>query len=245
MSKQSLVSQSIPAALAPSDMTVQDTFETTPYVAFCSTKSPKFASWAAKAPGLQDGDPVLFEGDDLTALSPMRFFLMQARQWWGETTDRGEILRSTFDVEMAKEDREHLKENVETILLVVLPTRVQVARCTFKGPKCSAAKTAMNAHADATDADWGSKSDDHKRSLCAPDTRFRYTTVVSLRTRTSRSGKGAGRPYVQASGIVQPITVSEMTLLTDFFNDTDNHAICDQVVARHNDRMKNIEAKNV
>lgn len=243
MAKQSLVSQSIPSALATSNVPqVQETFELTPYVQFCSTKSPKFAQWYSKIPDLQDGDPVLFERDVLTALRPFRFFLIEALQWWGVITESGEIIRSTFSADIAKADKS-LRECGESVILACLPDRVQVARCTFKGPKCKALKTAMNGHMEASSAEWGSKSQEHKASLGSPDPRFRYTTIVSLRTRTSRSEKGAGYNYVEASGTINPISVPQMTHITDFFGKPENHTLCAEVMQQYRNRIKVIEGK--
>lgn len=243
MSKQSLVSvPSAIAGIAPVPV-VQDTFDRTPYVGFASVKSPKFPDWRVKCPALQDGDPVLFDGDTLTRLTPFRFFLLTALQWWGDVTETGEILEATLDPEKAKTDKNVFKEHGDAVVLVVFPDRLTAARASFHTAKCPALKAAIKGNEDAQSSDWGSRSAEHQMSLASPDPRFRYTTVVSLRPRTSKTGKGAGKPYVQASGVAQPITTPEMLLVTNFFKDPENGKKCGVLNAKHLERVALIRSK--
>lgn len=182
---------------------VGPSFQTTPYVAFASSKSDSFAKYMLTNRDLQDGDPVLVRPEPLLPLklSPFRFYLLKAVQFWAQVDGSGQIVKTTSDKDATVGDRSWV-EHIETLVLVVLPDALVPARVRFKSTKTNAIHTAIDARRLAdNDEEWGNLSPDHKASLVAKDSWARFTCIVRMKPGVSKS---SGFKYVAAYGAIQP-----------------------------------------
>ena len=209
-----------------------------PYVTFASTKSRSFGDWVRVAPSLRDGDPVMVEDDSdgITLLSPFKFQIVLAQQYWASLTDRNEIIEASFE----RPDNRDLKEHVETLLFVYLPTRVTPALCTFKTTKCQAIHRANKAIEYVQTPEWAAKGPDYAQTLKLSEPRIRFTATVRTTSHTSRS---SGYGYVAADSVIAPTTASELALLQEYLSNPKNADMVSAAKTRFADRIAEAKAK--
>lgn len=224
----------LPAVIGPSGAL--------PYVSFVSTKGPAFARVAMFIPDLEDADPVLMwpEPKRPEKLSPFRFHLIKYFQHWSVVDSQGKIVKTTLDAAKAKKSREWA-EHIETVLLVVTPSGLVCASCTFKTTKVNAAHRAietLNQLADPESREaWFAQSAEHKVTQAAPVDWTRFTSVVKLK-------KGVGRyPYVAATSVPVPATAADWVAIGNYFKDEGNKASAEAVDERFARRVATIRAK--
>lgn len=218
-------------------------YQRTPYVLFISTKGKTFAEVARHISDLQEGDPVLLQGENVypIKLNPFRFYLISAFQHFSQVDNLGQITRTILDADRAREDKaSKWVEHVETVLLVKLSHGALVpARCTFKSTKTNAIHAAIaevNAAADAES--WAAKSPEHKASLAVPHPWARVLTTVTLKRGTSKS---SGFSFVAAGGFVTPTGLADWQSLASAFQDPAFRQLCEAVNQRHNERVAEIK----
>ena len=211
----------------------------TPYVLFVSPKGQTFAKIAQQIPDLQDGDPVLVNGDEYTRLNPFRFYIVDAFQHFSAVDGQGQIIETTLDAEKAREDKEY-KEHIETMLIVQHADNLVPATCTFKTTKTNAAHRALETLKKASDLEsWSKLSAEHKASAAVPYPYARFITTVTLKRGT---GKKSGFAFVAANGMVRPTGLADWDRLAAFFAVPENKKLAEAVFNRFKDRVEDIKA---
>lgn len=216
-------------------------FQGTPYVSFVSSRGSGYVRLSSILPDLEEGSPVLIlpQPEKPVLLDPFRYYLVASKYHYSEVDNRGEIVRSTFDRDKAKGDRQ-LLEHVEAIILVVLSDRIVPATCTFKTTKLSGIQPAIEAFTTASTPEWGALSAEHKASLIVPDPRFRFVTTVRMRPGTSRS---TGNNYIAAQGIVRPTGAADWKAIADWLKDQANRERVTAVKARFSRRLQEVASR--
>jgi len=222
-------------------------YQRTPYVLFVSTKGQTYGQLAQRIRDLQDGDPVLVRDENVPPLkmNPLRFHLIAAFQHFSVVDSMGAIVKTTFDVETAREDKtQKWLEHVETVILVCLGDGgLCPARMTFKTTKTNAIHTAIAALKDAEDAEkWGSYSAEHKASLVAPTPYARFTATVTLKRGTAKS---TGFNFVAANSFITPTGLADWQTIGAAFKDETFCKLCEAVYRRHKDRVGEITSRSV
>ena len=225
--------------LAPS---IGPAYSVSPYVTFVSLKSPLFAKVAGAFPNLNEGEPVLFEGEQMTKLDDMTFYLIKASAHWSVCDPNGEIIKSYLDKDEGAKRRKETREHVETVLLVQVKDRLVPARCTFKTTKTRAAFTAWQTKDTAKSEIWASLSPEHKATLVVPDPRFRYKTTVKLQF--GIISKSSGMKMTLAAGIVKPTTVADWGMLSKWLKDEATMKSLELCMVQFGERLDMITAKS-
>lgn len=211
-----------------------------PYVLFVSPKGQTFAKVAQQIPDLQDGESILVRGDNYTRLNPYRFYLIQAFQHFSVVDSQGQIVETTLDPEVAREDKTRKwSEHVECVIIVVLPDNSLVpACCTFKTTKTNAAHKAIDELKVANNIEeWSKKSAEHKASAAVPQAYARFITTVTLKRGTSKGGFA----YVAANAFTRPTGLADWQALANAFQDAEFKKTCEAVYDRYLDRIVDIK----
>jgi hypothetical protein len=235
----------LPAGYGGGNITVSSPiYQSSPYVQFISTKGQAFAEVARRIPDLQDSDPVLLRGADTppVRLNPLRFHLIAAFQHFSVVDSMGQIVKSTLDVDSAREDRAYKwLEHIESVILVCLGDGgLCPARCTFKTTKTNAAHTAIAALNQAGNPDeWAKQGPDYRASLPAPYAWARFTATVTL---TRGTAKGSGFKFAAAKSFITPTGLADWQALAAAFQDEGFKRIAKPVMSRHNERVAVIKS---
>lgn len=221
-------------------------YSPTPYVLFVSTKGQTFATVARHIPDLQEGDPVLIRGENVkpVKLNPLRFHLIQAFQHFSVVDSMGQVTKTIFDVEQAREDKtQKWSEHVETVVLACLGDgSVCPARCTFKTTKTNAVHTAIAALQQAENMEeWAKQSPEHRASAAAPQPWARFTATVTLKRGTARA---SGFNFVAANAFITPTGLADWQTLAAAFQDAEFKKVADAVYRRHQERVAEIKARS-
>ena len=186
-----------------------DARSTCPYVTFAHPLSKLWGKIVGKYPDVSDGQPFLVDGDSITKLSPMKYSLMTAKQYWAKGDQEG-----LTDVSLS--ERHDFKENVEAVVLLFVDGRVMPASCQFRSVKTGAIHPMVTALEQAQTPAWADLSPAHKETLVCqkPFMRF-YGEVTILPARTSKS---SGYKYTPATVTVKPTAVAEWRVLAEHFN---------------------------
>lgn len=217
MSKSLLAQQSGGALAAYADASHLDAVESSssvPYVGWSPMKGDKMSDF--KALGIAPGEPYLSRDGGVEHLDPFRFLLLDAFQCWASTDSSYNTLSVVTSKPTGRTDPH--KELIETLILVVLDDEIVPALATFRGPKSTAAKTAIDTLKAASQAEWGKRSDAHKATMKLPYPFARFASTVSLRRRTSKS---TGEHYVEAKATTAPTDGSLISLMGDTFSNPD------------------------
>jgi hypothetical protein len=243
MAKQSLASREPGLTTLPETgpiTVVRPLGEQTPYVVFAHPMSrvlwPKLSQAIA---GLDEGDTVLVlpEPQRPVKLSPMRFMLLAAFQYWGRVTDTGELTAAR--TEPPTEDKREWKEQIESVLLVFAENRIIPAGMLWKTTKCGGVHRAIDALKLAANLEeWGKQSADHKLTLAVPVVWGRF--VAQTKLAGAKTAKGSGYTYRPATSLIFPTTAAEMKLLSDSFADDGFSAAMNAVQKRYEFRVSEV-----
>lgn len=208
-----------------------------PYITFAHPKrADEWAKIVSKFGTISEGSMFLLNQNDVVKLDPLKCSLLCYRQYWGEVSAAGELLRASF-----KEQPKPFKEHIEAVLLVYLEDRVTPANVQFRSTKCAACHTLASALVEAGRPDWAEKSPQHKETLAVqqPFARF-YGTVTLAPTRTSRQ---SGMPYTPTRCAVSPTGPAEWRLLDTFSKDPEATKLLDDAANRFEARVAEVKSK--
>lgn len=186
-----------------------------PFVHIAQPKSTDFwTKIASKFPGVQEGHQFLFTpGGEIFNLTPMRFSLLLARQFWVRTAPNGDVVECS-----AKAMPKPFRERIITAIAVYRENDVTLATCEWRSTKVSAIHQMSKRLEEAREASWGERSPAHALTMQLPKAFMRFFGVMRLGNRTAKKG---GFPYVFTAVETQPTTAVEWTQLARFVQDED------------------------
>lgn len=195
---------------------IEPTRSPVPYVVFAQPKATEqWTEFATKLPGLQDGDQIMVhpEPGGVERLQPMRFTMMQCKQYWVSKDPAGNRLGASAEPHVRQAG---WAEEVLAACLVYVPRGGGVeavpASCVFKTVKCPAALSVKLQIDAAEKPEWADQSPAHKMAFAALAKPFlRVVGSVTTGKRTSSGGYG----YVGARSIVSPATPAEWKAVKD------------------------------
>ncbi len=207
------------------------------YVTFASQKSPSWGKLAAAVPGLQEPQPVLIRPDPYppVALTPFRFHLIAAKQYWVRMNDAGDLIEVTRD---RPEGETKLIEFIETLALVHHGGGLTAARVTFKRGMSGAAKTAVASLKLAATPEWGKLSPEHEASLSFPKPFGRFVVEVTAGKRVSLS---SGYKYGFAGAAVSAAGPDEWVSIQRYFANEDTKQEFDTAYKGYERRISELE----
>lgn len=219
--KQSLAAKSGALAELKQEFTLPALFESpkgvedvqgrsvAPYVCFASPAAKQqWPRLVAAIPNVKEADQVLVTPTRSAQLTPLKFHLLIARQYWAHVSADGQIL--------AARDKEHpnpYREQIEAVVIAYDGETLVPANMTFKSTKCGACQDMCRALVEASSPDWAKKSPAHELTLQATKPFMRFFGVVDT---VKRTAKQSGLSYIQATVTIHPTTAVEWKLLAKF-----------------------------
>lgn len=219
----------------------QSGFGSMPYVIFATPKSERL--WpllVATNIGVQDGDPVLVQPEPMKPirLSPFRFMLVAANQFYAVYNQDGSLMKTLGDRKpVGSAENEEYGVNVDSVIVVFAEGTAFAARCNFKTTKSQPGERASEALRMAGTPEWRKLSPDHHASLAAPKPWMRAVTEVSVIARTSRS---SGRKYHQAVGRVGAAKASDWMAVDKMLRDPACKDVMEAVVENYQYRRQEV-----
>lgn len=210
------------------------------FALIANSKSAQWGNWASHIKGLKSADVILVPPPSKPALllTPFRFFLVQAKQFWAEVDDAYAIQRASWTKPSREDEKAGMHENVESVLLVFHNGKLHPARMTWRRGVCSAIQLAAETLKAAATPEWPKHSEEHKLSLGAPKPFLRFTTTVRVTERVSRSN---GYKYPFAEGSVAPAGVVEWKAFAGLVADEEameQYALVNESYLRKLDEIK-------
>lgn len=180
-----------------------------PYITFAHPRrADEWKKLTAKlGNSITEGDMFLIEQDVITPLPTAKLGLLKAKQFWAEVNPAGEIQRVSWL-------EQPWKEHIDAVVLVYFADRIVPANVRAKTTKCPAFKALNDALKEAGTAEWADKGAAFKETLILQQAFCRFYGEVTLGA--PRSGKTSGLPYRPTQCTIQPTSVPEWRLLTDF-----------------------------
>lgn len=222
----------------PENAPVEDTGAVnSPYVQFMHQQAKNFqAVGLALRKSMSNTDIVLVSpGNEFELISQLNFAAIAFQQFWAQEDGQGQIVKAWFEFSKAPAK---CSEYIETVALVYLPDRCEVARIRFRTTKCPAAKTACSALAEVQTPEWLKLSSAHALTENVPYPHLRYYATVELSTKV---GKSTGLPYVRADAVIHPTTVDHWRKASELLKDPefgDRFAAC---MLDYETRLKAVE----
>lgn len=216
----------------------------TPYVQFVSSKSKNYGELLGKIPSLREGEPVLVQPAPAhpVKLSPMKYFLLHATEFWGQYNQLGELVAVSSTKPEPTNGGPRYDQTIEATVLVVLEDRLVPAQVRFKSTKCPAVYPAIRAMEEAKTPAWGKKGDDYAFTLKIDRPWGRFTCSANRTTRTNRE---KGTEYQTMEAVVNPTSAADLTKLVKFLQDKDAMALLQDVAAQYRKRVEAAKAKEL
>lgn len=209
--------------------------EIAPYVCFASPAAKdQWVCLTAALPDVREADQVLVTPTRSVKLTPLKFHLLIARQYWAHVATDGTIIAAA-----GKDLGRPYKEQIEAVIAAYNGDELVAANMTFKSTKCGAAQDMCKALVEAGTADWAKKSAAHELTLAATKPFMRFFGTVST---TKRTAKSSGMAYVQATVAVHPTTAVEWSVLAKYLQEEQFMAALQVASDRFERRMGEITA---
>jgi hypothetical protein len=182
--------------------------ELAPYVMFCHSNAKVYSRLVAAKPSVQEGDQFLIYPDRVVDVTPLKFGLFIAKQYWAQGDASGNVI-ATSPVE-----RPHpFGEQIECVIIVYHGEQLIPASINFRTTKCAAAQKASMALAECMTPEWAKKSPAHELTLGCQKPFMRFFATIRLGPKTT--SKRSGLPYVPADAEIHPTTMVEWKLLAE------------------------------
>lgn len=182
--------------------------------------------------GVQLGQYYLDSQGQITPLSPLRYWLIQASAFRTDMNASGQIIAATTDMNDKK-----LAEHVVALIVVDVDGVPMPAKADFRKTSWRAGSTGIEAVRFASDPDFPSRSDAHKVAAQCPVPFGRVLTTVHVQRQISRT---SGKPYFASSGTFAPATVSEITSLMEAFGDDGFKQLLEEAKTGYESRVEMI-----
>lgn len=141
---------------------------TSPYVTFAFPRAKNYGNLIAALGAIQEGTPVIVDGNSYTLLNPFTFmFSPQYFQWYADFDSNGNIVdaipANMCDTIPKKADGKKYSDVITAICFVLYEEMFKPVRIEFRGPKCPAFQGAFRAVDEIlTNPEWFKQSKEHE-----------------------------------------------------------------------------------
>ena len=191
------------------------------YVWFAGAKSPKWAEFVGKHPGLQQGEAFLIlpDADAVRLGTSITYYLLDAMKYFASLNGEADGYSVKRAYREKPENVEKVREFLSTLLLVQTPQGIVPATMRASDAMCQGVYTSVTtATVDAQSPDWVTRSAEHAVTANIPDPRFRFKTVLTWKPRKSRTGNTyqISKASIVPSSIADALAVKSATEAPDF-----------------------------
>lgn len=226
-----------PKASAP---LVQTQLPLSPYVQFMHPMSKNFRQMLTAVGNQPNGTPVLVNSNTFTLLSPFKFMVTEAfHQYNAESDDKGELI-AYREIDTPGRNPRGWSEFIDSIIVLIIGNDLIPARCRFKGPKCPAIKTAIDAlQNDAETEDFGGRSKDHGKVVASKCPKWAYHTITAAIRNVPAKSVG-GFPYDLCEGTAGLSSLTSLATLTKLSKDAAFGQVFSEVIEDYNREYEKI-----